>query len=259
MNRLFVLLWSAVLLTGPSIGHPSGREASGSSALDARLVLRGYEATVEEHLRGVLNGLKALAATEEAMSGDWEHLKGPLARYAESVKGTAAVWFAEPDGSYFTVEKGRTGKSLRDRAYFAGLMHGRDVEGSLIVSKSTGARAVIVATPVMKDGHVTGALGASLSAVKLARRVNEQIAFPDDVVFYALDDRGRTALHKDSSLIFEFPSDIGDESLKEAVHRMLSEPQGSVHYTFRGERRSVIFRKSGSTGWVFALGTTRPD
>jgi len=35
---------------------------------------------------------------------------------------------------------------------------------------------------------------------------------------------------------------------------MLSEPEGVVHYTFRGTRRTTVFRRSARTGRVFALG-----
>ena len=135
-------------------------------------------------------------------------------------------------------------------------MQGRDVNGVLVVSRSTGIRSVVVATPIVKDGQVTGVLGASVSATKLAKLVNDEINPPDDVVFYALDTHGKTALHKDTSLIFQFPSDIGDASLKSAVQKMLSEPEGTVRYTFRGADRAVVFKTSNITGWVFALGIT---
>jgi len=78
------------------------------------------------------------------------------------------------------------------------------------------------------------------------------------VIFYALDAQGRTALHSEESLMFQFPSDIGDDSLKAAVRTMLTEPAGTQRYTFRGSHRTVIFEKSPATGWVFALGMAQP-
>lgn len=256
LSVLCFLLWAALLQgLAPSLCH--AQTIQGSFELDARLTLRAYEALVEDHLAGALNGLKGLAATREAASGDWQQMRHPLMVYARGVPA-AAVWFSRPDGSYFTVAKGRVGATLKDRPYFAALMHGDDVEGRLIVSKSTGARAVVVATPIVVNGRVIGALGASLSVVKLAKWVNDSIGFPDNVIFYALDSRGLTALHKHTSLIFQFPSDIGDASLKSAVHKMLSEPSGIVRYSFNGARRMVIFKQATATHWVFALGITHP-
>lgn len=253
MSRMFALLCCASLAY--SSASLSAEPQSESFKLDARLALHGYEATVEEHLKGVLNGLKVLAATREATSGAWDRIDPPLALFAANVPSGAAFWFAKPDGSYFTAEKGRVDQNLMDRSYFSELMEGKDVIGSLVVSKSTGERSIIVATPVLADGQIVGALGASLSAKRLATLVSDEIGFPDDVIFYALDVRGLTALHKDTSLIFEFPSDIGDQSLKSAVEKMLSEPEGEVRYRFRDTDRVVIFHRSRTIGWTFALGT----
>lgn len=256
MNRIFSLLLCAALLLGLSPSLSLAQQSNESFQLDGRLVLNSYEAMVEQHLLGVLNGLKALAATRDARSVDWERLKSPLQQFSQSVTTNAAIWFARTDGSYFTVEKGLTTRNIKDRDYFSELMQGRDVNGVLVVSRSTGIRSVVVATPIVKDGQVTGVLGASVSATKLAKLVNDEINPPDDVVFYALDTHGKTALHKDTSLIFQFPSDIGDASLKSAVQKMLSEPEGTVRYTFRGADRAVVFKTSNITGWVFALGIT---
>jgi methyl-accepting chemotaxis protein len=235
------------------------QETRESFALDAAVGLQAYQGMVEEHLAGVLNGLKTLAATEVAASGSWQRLRGPLAEFAKDSPDQAAIWFAKSDGSYFTIEKGLVGETLSDRDYFPALLGGKTVEGSLVVSKSTGERSIIVAAPIVRNGKVIGALGASLSATKLAKRVSDQIAFPDNVIFYVLDSHGQTALHHDSSLIFEFPSDIGDETLKSAVQQMLSKPEGAVQYTFRGTPRTVIFRRSKATGWVFVLGATHAN
>jgi hypothetical protein len=256
MNRTFSVLLCAALLLGFSPSPSLAQETNASFRLDGRLVLNSCQAMVEQHLTGVLNGLKALAATRDAMSGNWDRLKPPMQQFSRSVTTNAAIWFARPDGSYFTVEKDLTSQNIKDRHYFSDLMQGSDVNGVLVVSRSTGKRSIVVATPIVKAGHVTGVLGASISAKKLAKLVNDEINIPDNVIFYALDANGLTALHKESSLIFQFPSDIGDESLKSAVQKMLSEPEGTVRYTFRGAGRTVAFKKSSITGWVFALGVT---
>lgn len=82
---------------------------------------------------------------------------------------------------------------------------------------------------------------------------------PQEVVFYALDDRGWTALHGETALMFEFPSEMGSESLRHAVQQMLSKPDGTVQYTFRGVQQTAIFEQSKATGWVFVLGFARAE
>jgi methyl-accepting chemotaxis protein len=206
----------------------------------------------------VLKALRAVAATDEARSGDWPRIRVPLAVLDSSLPERAAVWFARTDGGLFTVEKGQTGESLRDRAYFPSLLEGRDVIGALVISKSTGKRSIIVAAPVLADGRVAGAVGVSLDAVKLAASVEREIRFPADVVFYALDERGQTALHRAGELIFAFPSDVGSATLSDAVQTMRSQPEGTVHYTYAGSDKTALFQHSRLTGWVYVLGRSHP-
>jgi methyl-accepting chemotaxis protein len=225
---------------------------------DARMTLDAYRTAVEARIDGVRAATRVLAATEQVRSGDWTRMRGPLAVLADGVKENAAVWFARPDGSYFTVEKGPTGESLGDRAYFPDLLAGRDVVGALVISKSTGRRSLIVASPVFVDGKVTGAVGVSLDAARLAASLDAAIRLPKDVVFYALDGQGRTALHRAGDLIFVFPSDVGSPTLSDAVKTMLSKPEGVVEYVYSGSDKTAVFERSELTGWVFVLGKSHP-
>ena len=226
--------------------------------LDGRVTLEAYRAAVEARLEGVLAATRILAATEEVRSGDWARMRGPLAVLAANTKEHAAVWYARPDGDYFTADKGPTGETLRDRAYFPTLLAGRDVVGALVISKSTGKRSLIIASPVLVDGKMTGAVGVSMDATKLAATVDQAIRFPKDVVFYALDQQGQTALHRAGELIFVFPSDVGSATLSDAVKTMLSRPEGAVHYQYSGSDRTAVFARSQLTGWVFVLGKSYP-
>ena len=253
MTRMFVvLLGASLLLLSPSASLAQSTKET--FTLDSSIGLNAYQGLVEEHLAGVLSGLKTLAPTDEATSGIWERVKGPLEVFSKTIPTPAAVWFAKTDGSYFTVEKGLAKATLNDRTYFPMLMAGNDVNGSLVISKSTGERSIIVAVPIVKNGKVVGALGASLSATQLSMMVSDRMGHPNKAIFYALDAQGQAALHSEPSLIFEFPSDIGDKTLKSAVRKMLSQPEGVVTYMFRNSRRTAIFRKSKMTGWVFVMG-----
>ena len=241
------------LLLSPALAHAAGQDTSGLT-LDARVGLRAYTALVETHLADILDGAQSLAATGDIQSGDWSRMKGPLAVYAKGISSAAAVWFVRPDGSYYTVEKGLTDRTVKDRDYFPRLMAGGNVEGILVVSRSTGRKSVVVATPVSKDGRVIGALGVSVNVEKLAGWIDATLNLPPNYVFYALDAQGRTALHRESALIFDIPARQGSETLSVAVTTMLSRSQGAVRYRFRDHARLVIFQRSKPTGWVFVIG-----
>ncbi|MDA8163812.1 MAG: cache domain-containing protein [Desulfobacteraceae bacterium] len=248
-----LLLALSLPASGAENGQPA-QDAGRDGAAELRPLLDSFGALAEEHFEKVLEGLRILAATGEAQSGEWDNLKGPLSRFAASGMTAAAVWFLRPDGSYYVSGTGPTGQSLRDRPYFPRLMAGSDISGDLAISKATGKRTAVVAVPIKKNGQIIGALGASIDLEALSRTLDQQMKLPESMFFYALDPKGQTALHRKSALLFGFPSDMGSRSLARSVNRMLSEPEGVVTYDFYGER-TVAFKRFPVTGWVFALGT----
>ncbi len=245
-------LFSLIVLLA-TVPNALAVERQARFGLDAQLSLNAYTALAEQEFEHARTGLRVLAASENALSGDWERIKGPLAVLAKDTPINAAVWFAKPDGSYFTVESGPTEQNLKDREYFPELLAGKEVAGGLVVSRSTGKRSAIVAVPVQAGGRVIGALGVSLAMEKLGAAIDDKIGFPAEMMFYALDENGQIGLHRQSTLLFEFAEELGSPTLTAAVKEMLAKPEGVVHYEFQGAERVAIFKKSGATGWVFAL------
>lgn len=234
--------------------QPTPAEADDTSfSTDGRVTLKAYKGLVEEHLTGTMNVLKALAVTSDAKSEDWARIKPALNVFGGTLASAAAVWYAKADGSYYTAEGDLSEESLTDREYFPKLMSGEDIDGVLVISKSTGYRSVIVAAPIKKEERVIAALGTSIRADRLSELVKLRTALPNDLVFYAIDAKGQTAIHKDPGKMFAFPSDLGDASLKAAVKTMLSSDQGSVSYQFQGTSRRALFEASDATGWRFVL------
>ncbi len=227
--------------------------------VDMQVALHSVRALAEVRLLDVAATLKLLAGTNQVKSGDWATMKPLLTSFGNTGILANAIWFVRPDGYYYTVEKDYTGLNLTQRSYFPGLMAGETVLGTLVISLSTGKRSVIIAEPVFDASqHVIGGVGVSYSVDQLSLEINEQTKLTNQYVFYALDLAGQTALHRDPTLMFEYPSDMGSPTLSSAVEEMLSDESGSVTYVFRGLRKTVLFERSASLGWVFALGFGEP-
>lgn len=256
-RRTFLLSGGLVAVAGAAAAGEASGGANGF-AVDGRVALRGYQALVEDHLAGALRAIRALALTGDARSGRWAVIRPALARFGQDLKTAATVWFALPDGSYASTAADDAGASLADRDYFPGLMAGRDSVGDLVVSKSTGHRSIIVATPVADQGRIVGAIGVSVRARLVSQMVAERTGLPPDLVFYALDSKGRTAIHLDPARIFQNPAELGDASLRAAAGVILSRPEGAVRYRFEGRERTALFDSSPDTGWRFVLVRLRP-
>ena len=226
--------------------------------VDARIALAGIRSLAEWRLRDVASTLRLIADLQQVKTGVWEHMAEVLQSLDATGIPANAIWFVRPDGFYYTVESGFTGLDLSDRPYFPDLMAGRSVLGTLVISRSTGRRSVIVAEPVRVADQVIGAVGVSYSVDQLSLEIDETLRLPGGAVFYALDPDGQTALHRDAALMFEYPSDMGSDTLRSAVARMLSETSGTVEYVFRDTRKIVLFERSLVLGWVFAVGFSQP-
>jgi hypothetical protein len=183
-------------------------------------------ALADSHISSYANALDTLAMTQEVQSGNWDEMSGLLAE-AEQSQVPGIVWFALPDGSYYTVELGKTNQNISDRAYFPGLMAGNKVLGNLVVSKATGKKSLIAASPVISEGKVVGGLGASIFLDDLSNTLTKELSLPEDMVFYATTAAGNVTLASDTQLTFETSANLA---------------------------KNVVFQTSQLTGWRFALG-----
>jgi methyl-accepting chemotaxis protein len=167
------------------------------------------------------------------------------------------LWYAHPDGTYWTVDGGLQSGSLADRPYFKRVLAGSTVIGELVVSRSTNRPVAVVAVPVTgAKGVVDGVLGASIYLQPLSELLAREMNAGPEFIFWAIDGNGIIAIHSDASNIFTDPSAMSPE-LKNVTAEMLANESGTATYTFRGHKRTVIYRRSVLTNWHFGFGVLR--
>lgn len=265
---------SAILVAwmSPSIPTSSGFRHPPSSAgkafavtaapaftVDGQVALHALMSLSDAHLQKLADVSRILASTDAARSGDWERIRGPLAEAAR-MSVPAVHWFALPDGTYWTLEQGRATARLFDRPYFPRVLSGRTVIGELVVSRSSRRNTAIVAVPVRgRDNSIVGVLGSSVHLDSLSALIRQEMGgLVDTEFFFAIDPEPLGALHSDPAMIFTEPMKLGDEGMRKAFTEMLASQEGVVTYTFRGRRRTVIYRRSPVTGWWYGFGVVQP-
>lgn len=223
--------------------------------VDGQLALHSIMSLSDAHLQKLADVLRIVATSDAARSCEWDRIRVPLAEAAQ-VNIPAVLWFALPNGSYWTVAQGRAAANLSDRTYFPRVLAGKTVIGDLVVSRSTNRNSAIVAVPVRgEDGSVVGVVGSSVHLDSLSALVRQEMGgLGDGLFFFAIDSAGLGAVHSDSTLIFTEPIKLGDEGMRRAFREMLSGHDGVVVYTFRGGPRTVLYRKSPVTGWWYGFG-----
>ena len=257
-----VLVFSlSMIITNPvSAQEEKNKQNSTNIMMPANMVLSGMQSLTESHLKAVEHNLtmtrkslNMMMDSKEDKSIDWKTVK-PLLKEAEMLSVPAVYWFANPDGSYYTVDKDKTDQSLKDRDYFPKVLKGEDIFGALVVSHSTGKKSVIIAKPLKIDDKVIGVLGASVFLEDLNELIKIQMAFTDKDLFFVLDENGETVLNWKSDRILKYPEKMGDVSLADAVKNMMKMDEGIVMYSYKDKERKVQFLKSPMTGWRYALG-----
>ncbi|MGZ5520012.1 MAG: cache domain-containing protein [Limisphaerales bacterium] len=220
--------------------------------IDIKVTLSALTAMAEYPIQAMADALSVATETQEVQSLNFATMEQLLSDIQKRF-GPANVWFARPDGSYFSVDKGLADKNLKDRPYFTKVMAGETSIGELVVSRSTGGNTVVAAVPIKRDGKVAGVLGASIYLEKLSQKIKKTTPLPDGIVFYALDSKGQIALHSQEGRIFQEATQLGDATLTEAVHQMLAGREGAVTYQFEGRQQKAVFQTSPLTGWKYAI------
>lgn len=236
------------------IAHAQQR-SDPSFAVDGKVALHSFMSLSDAHLQQLADLLHLLATTDAARSGDWQRIRGPLGEVA-TMSVPAVLWYARPNGAYWTVQQGRAAGALSDRAYFPKVLRGQTVLGDLVVSHSTSRNTAIVAVPVRGRGNaVTGVLGASVHLDSLGGLLRRELGgLEERLIFFAIDSTPIGALNSDPNLIFTEPMKLGDEDMRAAFTEILTRNEGTVTYNFRGNRRTVLYRRSAVTGWWYAFG-----
>lgn len=219
---------------------------------DEPSLLSAFEAFTDLRISTVQQNLQILAATSEVKSLKWEKMAELLGEYQKSDEGLA-VWFMQPDGSYYTVSQGLVNATLSDRSYFPDLVSGKPITGALVISKSTGQRSAIIAKPIMENNKMVGAVGASLFLDRLAIQVDSSLALRPDASFFALAPDGLTTLHRKIDRHFLDPRELESETLKTAVNAMLENPAGEITYEYDNVTKTALYKTSPLTGWKFAI------
>ena len=223
-------------------------------AVDGHVALASLVALSDGHLQQIANHFQVLAATEDARSADWQRVNSRLAA-VEQVNVSGLFWFALADGSYWSVDQGPAAGNLAVREYWPRLMAGQVVLGDLVASKATGKSSAIVAVPVRDEhGSVVSVLGASVYLDSLSLLLKREIDLQPNQIFFSVDATPIGALQDDPAQIFLDPYDLGEPELEAAIREMLAGSEGVVNYSFRGKRRTVLYRKSLVSGWWYAFG-----
>lgn len=232
--------------------HRFGDQHSHFYDIDAMAAVGTSAALIERYLMHALTSLRLIAASPATRSGIWPEIRPNLQTLCNAIPGAAL--FIQPDGGYYSVEKGYTGLNLSDRDYFAPLFDGHEIHGSLIYSRSTGKKSVLMAVPAFDNEEVTGAVALSIFLDDFQELVSNALNLPSNYLWYVLNEEGNTVLHPRTDFVFLSPAEQGSPSMVNAVETITSNDKGYTSYIFAGRNTHILFKKIPFNNWRMILG-----
>lgn len=234
-------------------GYPSVHtEAQPYFDIDARSVVGTGATIIERNLLHALTSLRLIAATPATRSGIWPEIMPALQQLCKVIPGAAL--YIQPDGNYYSVEKGFTGLNLSDRPYFNPLFNGEEIYGTLIHSRSTGKKSVLLAVPSFENGEVTGAVALSIFLDDFQQLLSDAMQLEPGYLWYVLDEGGNTVLHPRADFVFLNPAEHGSPSMIHAVEKITSGEKGYTSYKFAGRNTHILYQKIPFNNWRMILG-----
>jgi hypothetical protein len=239
---LCVTLCILLALNAPAMA--AGKPADKASLL----ALNAVQALVDSQMQGIQGTLATLATSSEVQALDWDAMQPLLASFQGHCP-PSAIWFAKPDGAYYTASGGLMQQTLADRAYFPALMGGQDVLGAVVISKSTGQLSAVVAVPIIHNATVAGALGASVFVDNAAEDLAAKLELPEGMDVLVLDATGETVV---------FPvTDAMPKWFAASKKAGIFQAPGAVELVVEGKPVTVLHRVSAYNGWHYLLAVQR--
>ena len=234
MKKLTVFL--LVLMTSLLLFSMDISEAIGDTTL--------FIYAFETNLNNLRVTLDVLSKTEEVKSGDWEQMQeliGEIQQQDESI----LYWFSNPDGSYYTVEKGLTDFSLKEREYFKQLEREEQVYGAVITGYTSLQKSIVVAMPVYRNEKLVGYLGGSKFTDSLIAYLDVMAQNGVDRSFYAITSEGEEIIKYN----------INDE-VTESLNAIMVETGFGMYPMSENSplEYQYMFGPSPETGWLYAVG-----
>lgn len=207
---------------------------------DTTLFIYAFETNLH-HLRITLD---VLSKTEEVKSGDWKRMRGLMEEVQKQDESTL-YWFSNPDGSYYTVEKGLTDYNLQERKYFEQLQKEESVYGAVITGYTSLKKSVVVARPVYKGETLVGYLGGSKYTDSLVEYLD--MMAQDGVLrsFYVITAEGEDIIQY--NINEKVAQDLNALMLETGFGLYPMSENSPLEYQY-------VFGPSPETGWLYAVG-----
>ncbi|EKQ55914.1 MULTISPECIES: methyl-accepting chemotaxis protein [unclassified Clostridium] len=139
---------------------------------------------------------------------------------------------------------------MSDRDYFKAVYSNKKtVVSDVLISKTTGKPAVVIATPILNEkGELQGILGGTLG-LSILEELRSKVKIGETGYAFITDTQGQILAHPDKKMVDE----RSNVSNVEIVKKALAGESGAQTYEYNGAKVFGSYTKVSTTGWAVVV------
>jgi methyl-accepting chemotaxis protein len=184
--------------------------------------------------------LRQNASIDDMSSMDAKRQKPLLRAIAAEYKWIYITFTIAPDGNNIGRNDEEAPRFYGDRGYFKQAIEGRQVGQEVVISRTTGQPAAILAVPIWRLDKVVGVLAAGTTVTDLSTTITNVKIGQTGFVFL-VDDQGKVIAH---------PSARDSLKAHPAVAGLGAEPRKQIVFVEPSGKRVIAFAEKTKYGWT---------
>ncbi|MFP4021539.1 MAG: EAL domain-containing protein [Halanaerobium sp.] len=195
--------------------------------------------------------LEIYANTQVVQHGSWRAKLDYLQTELQKRDNNYFFFFiADQKGDYSTTEISDAG-NIKDRKYFEQVLKGETVISNPIISKSTGAPIIVIASPIAGDN--LSLLGATMEIKKLSNYINRYTNNQEGIYSFLINDQGNIVAHPEMSntnshLFYNYSSFFNYEY--SFIDNIKNQNQGNLTFSENEKEKHAFYQSiPGTNGW----------
>lgn len=163
------------------------------------------------------------------------------------------VFFTDKTGFSYTANS--VDLNVSQRAYFQQALQGKTVISDPVISLTTGKLIVVIATPLIKNGQITGTMCISITVEDVVKQVL-LIRVEKNGYAFLVSKNGLVVIHPDNK-IANIKNILTDKSIDTSLinfgKNMLRADTGFGKYTFSGVAKDAAYSRVKDTDWFLVI------
>lgn len=259
--RFLIYIGIIIIILSLSIGITSYINTSSAimEEIETRLPDKANDISllVRSRLDTRQSQLEAIANRQDIKTMDWDLIEPVLEDEIDRTE-YATIALVELDGTAIYVDQDDL--DLSDRNYVQEALTGNTNVSEMLISRAINAPVAMVATPIIDDGEIVGALIARMLGEDVIDIVSD-IELGEEGYAYMIDRTGTVVAHRDMDLVMEQfnPSEEVNqnsdlESLANAFNEMIENQSGFTSYRTLDNIDSYLgYDSVESTNWIVGM------